>query len=152
MFPTAHSTIYYNEEGEVLGWSDDSYYEPEWCAHCGDQGHSEISCTADGRSRRGGRLTPAEERFKSAVHCLLDNDVYPSAQVIYYELGRPSCRRRSMNGRECAWRAAVLIPWMEAHPEHAITLERNRQVAKQRKTYNEYYPTPRVGRHAEANA
>jgi len=30
MFPTAHSTIYRNDAGEVIGWSDESYYEPEY--------------------------------------------------------------------------------------------------------------------------
>jgi len=29
MFPTASSTIYRNEEGEVLGWSDETYYDAE---------------------------------------------------------------------------------------------------------------------------
>lgn len=29
MFPTAHSTIYRNEAGEPLGWSDESSYEPD---------------------------------------------------------------------------------------------------------------------------
>jgi hypothetical protein len=29
MFPTANSTVYYNEAGEPLGWSDESYYEPD---------------------------------------------------------------------------------------------------------------------------
>jgi hypothetical protein len=28
MFPTAHSTVYYNEAGEPLGWSDESSYDP----------------------------------------------------------------------------------------------------------------------------
>lgn len=30
MFPTAQSTVYYNEAGEPLGWSDESYFEPEY--------------------------------------------------------------------------------------------------------------------------
>lgn len=48
-FPSAGSTVYYNEEGEPLGWDNDSYYEPEydpdlgmgdwdgpdWCRKCG---------------------------------------------------------------------------------------------------------------------
>lgn len=28
MFPTAHSTVYYNEAGEPMGWSDESGYDP----------------------------------------------------------------------------------------------------------------------------
>ena len=28
MFPTAHSSVYYNEAGEPLGFSDESYYDP----------------------------------------------------------------------------------------------------------------------------
>ncbi len=28
-FPTAHSTVYRNAEGEPLGWSDETYYEPD---------------------------------------------------------------------------------------------------------------------------
>lgn len=28
MFPTAHSTVYRNEAGEPLGWSDESGYDP----------------------------------------------------------------------------------------------------------------------------
>jgi hypothetical protein len=35
MFPTAGSHIYRNEEGEVLGWSDETSYEPEYCDMCG---------------------------------------------------------------------------------------------------------------------
>lgn len=50
-FPTAGSTVYRNEAGEVLGWDNDSYYEPEydpdlgmgddyegeeWCRRCGE--------------------------------------------------------------------------------------------------------------------
>lgn len=35
MFPTAGSHIYRNEEGEVLGWSDETQYEPEYCDECG---------------------------------------------------------------------------------------------------------------------
>ena len=27
-FPSAHSRIFYNEEGEVLGWDNPSYDEP----------------------------------------------------------------------------------------------------------------------------
>jgi hypothetical protein len=34
-FPNAHSTVYRNEEGEVLGWSDETSYEPEYCDICG---------------------------------------------------------------------------------------------------------------------
>lgn len=30
MFPTASSTVYYNEAGEPLGWSDESSFEPEY--------------------------------------------------------------------------------------------------------------------------
>lgn len=30
MFPNAGSVIYYNEAGEVLGWDNPSYYEPEY--------------------------------------------------------------------------------------------------------------------------
>lgn len=30
MFPNAESEIYYNEAGEVLGWDNPSYYEPEY--------------------------------------------------------------------------------------------------------------------------
>lgn len=55
-FPSAGSTVYYNEDGEVLGWDNDSYYEPEydpdfgdsyegeveWCRRCGeDMGDSD---------------------------------------------------------------------------------------------------------------
>lgn len=29
-FPTATSTVYYNEAGEPLGWSDESSFEPEY--------------------------------------------------------------------------------------------------------------------------
>lgn len=35
MFPNAHSNIYRNKEGEVLGWSDETSYEPEYCDICG---------------------------------------------------------------------------------------------------------------------
>jgi hypothetical protein len=34
-FPNAHSQIYRNAEGEVLGWSDKTSYEPEYCDTCG---------------------------------------------------------------------------------------------------------------------
>jgi hypothetical protein len=31
MFPGAHATVYRNEDGEPIGWSDESYYEPsDW--------------------------------------------------------------------------------------------------------------------------
>lgn len=30
MFPTANSTVYYNDAGEPLGWSDESSYEPDY--------------------------------------------------------------------------------------------------------------------------
>lgn len=29
-FPTSGSSIYYNDDGEVTGWSDESSYEPEY--------------------------------------------------------------------------------------------------------------------------
>jgi len=29
MFPTASSTVYRNEAGEPIGWSDESYYKPD---------------------------------------------------------------------------------------------------------------------------
>lgn len=29
MFPGPNATVYYNEAGEPLGWSDESYYEPD---------------------------------------------------------------------------------------------------------------------------
>jgi len=29
-FPGAHSTVYYNEAGEPLGWDDESYFEPPY--------------------------------------------------------------------------------------------------------------------------
>lgn len=28
MFPTAGSSVYYNEDGEVLGWDNEQYFEP----------------------------------------------------------------------------------------------------------------------------
>lgn len=34
-FPNAGSHIYRNEAGEVMGWSDESSYEPEYCDTCG---------------------------------------------------------------------------------------------------------------------
>lgn len=34
-FPNAHSQIYRNEAGEVLGWDNTSYDEPEYCDTCG---------------------------------------------------------------------------------------------------------------------
>lgn len=34
-FPNAHSHIYRNEAGEIMGWSDESSYEPEYCDICG---------------------------------------------------------------------------------------------------------------------
>lgn len=30
MFPTADSVIYYNEDGEVMGWDNYGSYEPEY--------------------------------------------------------------------------------------------------------------------------
>lgn len=49
-FPGPHATVYYNEAGEPLGWSDESGYEPDpdndwehdWedipiCAGCGNE-------------------------------------------------------------------------------------------------------------------
>lgn len=44
MFPTATSTVYRNEDGEVLGWDNDYGFEPEYdydpdddeCYGCGD--------------------------------------------------------------------------------------------------------------------
>lgn len=30
MFPTANSQVYYNEDGEVLGWDGPSYDEPDF--------------------------------------------------------------------------------------------------------------------------
>lgn len=38
MFPGPNATVYYNEAGEPLGWSDETYFEPElpedeWWAH-----------------------------------------------------------------------------------------------------------------------
>jgi hypothetical protein len=35
MFPGAHSRIYRNEVGEVLGWDNDWYDEPDYCSDCG---------------------------------------------------------------------------------------------------------------------
>lgn len=35
MFPTAHSMIYRNEAGEVIGWDSPQYYEPEYFECCG---------------------------------------------------------------------------------------------------------------------
>lgn len=54
MFPTNHSRIYRNEEGEVLGWDNESSFEPEydpdlyldpgydWCAE-----HEQANCGED---------------------------------------------------------------------------------------------------------
>lgn len=35
MFPGAGASVYYNEDGEVLGWDDSPSYEPEYCDQCG---------------------------------------------------------------------------------------------------------------------
>ena len=29
MFPGPNATVYRNEDGEPIGWSDESYYEPD---------------------------------------------------------------------------------------------------------------------------
>lgn len=44
-FPNAHSHIYRNEAGEVMGWSDESAYEPEYCDICGSNHSLLIDCT-----------------------------------------------------------------------------------------------------------
>jgi hypothetical protein len=44
MFPTAGSSIYRNEEGEVLGWSDETSYEPEYCDICGANHSMMVDC------------------------------------------------------------------------------------------------------------
>jgi hypothetical protein len=46
MFPTANSVVYRNEEGEVLGWDNPSYDEPEYCDACGYT-HSSTACPMD---------------------------------------------------------------------------------------------------------
>ena len=46
MFPTSGSHIYRNDEGEVLGWDNESSYEPEYCGNCGGN-HSEYNCPYD---------------------------------------------------------------------------------------------------------
>lgn len=43
-FPNAHSTVYRNEEGEVLGWSDETQYEPEYCDICGTNHPASVDC------------------------------------------------------------------------------------------------------------
>lgn len=55
MFPGPHSTIYRNEEGEVLGWSNETDYEPDqdlldeqWeRTHCLDCGERNDECKCD---------------------------------------------------------------------------------------------------------
>ncbi len=34
MFPTANSTVYYNEDGEVLGWDNHYWDEPPYEDYC----------------------------------------------------------------------------------------------------------------------
>ena len=79
----------------------------------------------------------AEDRFKFNVETLLRWDVYPGAKSIrilqdwdgMISGPRPHRRRsqrHNLNGRECAWRDAVLEPWMAAHPDHPITTKRRR--------------------------
>ena len=54
MFPTAHSVIYRNEEGEVLGWDNpsptDEWYDPDeymrFCPEC-DEPDDECVCDED---------------------------------------------------------------------------------------------------------
>lgn len=45
-FPNAYSQVYYNEDGEVLGWDNPSYDAPEYCDDCGGR-HNTIDCPMD---------------------------------------------------------------------------------------------------------
>jgi hypothetical protein len=40
-FPNAYSRIYHNELGEVLGWENPAYDEPEYCDQCGGHHNSD---------------------------------------------------------------------------------------------------------------
>lgn len=60
MFPGAGASVYYNEDGEPLGWDYPSYDEPDVddfyadydveppvCTNCGEDGHEASECKDD---------------------------------------------------------------------------------------------------------
>lgn len=46
-FPNAHSQVYRNEMGEVLGWDNETSYEPEYCDICGCNHSPLVDCAPD---------------------------------------------------------------------------------------------------------
>lgn len=49
MFPTATSTVYRNEDGEVLGWDNDYGFEPEYDEYDGYYEPDEDECQGCGQ-------------------------------------------------------------------------------------------------------
>jgi len=72
----------------------------------------------------------SKEDWQNAVRTLLSVDRYPSPKVVttlLRTLGHTEVKvTNNLNGRQCSYRDEVLDAFIKEHPEHPISLRRER--------------------------